>query len=505
MVLKSLNNEKIQKTIVYTFLILIFLAVFGLRVYLSYNAKGFSDDTSYFVMRQAESIKQTGLPLYNDALSFGGRTNTFMPLFYYVIAFFSLFMPIDLAMNIIPNLLLSSLVFIIYFISYKIKRNKSVSIATTVVANSVPIFFSETINKIGTYDLSVPLLFCAFYFFMGIKKDRNIMLYLVSLFLLSITSPLIVVLTLFFLLYLLLSRLQDIKTGRKELELIIFTIFFSMWISFLFYKNALLLHGPSFIWQNIPSALLNSFFSDVNALELIYKVGAATLIAGLFVVYNNFLKEKNKEINYTIAFIISVSLLLWFKLIELNLGLIIFGIALSLLFGYFWVFAFRYIAKTRFYSMKIPLVIVMFLIIIPASFVPAVNYSKQVLKSTPKESMLRAFDWIAANTPENSTILSWPNDGSKIAYFTKRKNVMDLNFMLIADVNERFDDIQTIYTTPSEMEAIKLMNKYNVNYILLTPQLKGYYKIDSLAYLDERCFQKVYDDLVQIYKLKCTV
>jgi uncharacterized membrane protein len=127
------------------------------------------------------------------------------------------------------------------------------------------------------------------------------------------------------------------------------------------------------------------------------------------------------------------------------------------------------------------------------------------MKQSTKDATTNALLWIKDNTLANSTIASWINDGHKIAYIAERKNIMDSNFMLIKDANERLDDIDRIYTTSSEIEAIKVMNKYSADYIMLSPQILGYYRIDGLNYIEEKCFHLAYDNIVKIYKVNCVV
>src|SRR3989344_5255894 len=101
-------------------LIFIFIITLGARLYLAYGTPYFSAGEAYFQLRQVEHIKSTGFPLYHDPLSYGGRTFVFLPLFQYVLAFFSLFMPLAAAAKIIPNLLASSMVIIAFLITRKL-------------------------------------------------------------------------------------------------------------------------------------------------------------------------------------------------------------------------------------------------------------------------------------------------------------------------------------------------------------------------------------------------
>ena len=72
-------------------LLIIFLVTFLLRLTLSFIIPNFTYE-SYFHLRQVEHITETGLPIYEDNLSYGGRTFQFLPFFHYLMSFFNLFL-----------------------------------------------------------------------------------------------------------------------------------------------------------------------------------------------------------------------------------------------------------------------------------------------------------------------------------------------------------------------------------------------------------------------------
>ena len=69
-----MGQKKLKFNCAIFILVLMFLGVFSMRLYFSFQSQGFSDDNSYFVLRQAEHIQHYGVPDYQDELSYGGRT-----------------------------------------------------------------------------------------------------------------------------------------------------------------------------------------------------------------------------------------------------------------------------------------------------------------------------------------------------------------------------------------------------------------------------------------------
>ncbi|MBI2665042.1 hypothetical protein HYX12_00280 [Candidatus Woesearchaeota archaeon] len=76
----------------------IFLVTLLTRLTLAFIVPNFTYE-SYFHLRQVEHIGQTGLPLYQDGLSYGGRELVFLPLFHYLAAFFDLFLPLEMKLE----------------------------------------------------------------------------------------------------------------------------------------------------------------------------------------------------------------------------------------------------------------------------------------------------------------------------------------------------------------------------------------------------------------------
>ena len=57
------------------------------------------------------------------------------------------------------------------------------------------------------------------------------------------------------------------------------------------YKKALLQHGISIIWQNLPPMLYQQSFVGLNIIDAILKIGLLPFIFGLVVVYKGFFSD----------------------------------------------------------------------------------------------------------------------------------------------------------------------------------------------------------------------
>ena len=114
-------------------------------------------------------------------------------------------------------------------------------------------------------------------------------------------------------------------------------------------------------------------------------------------------------------------------------------------------------------------------------------------------------NWIKENTPENSTIVSAYTEGHLITSIAGRKNFIDQNFLLIKDINQRFEAHEIIYTSKFSTNSIRVLTKYDINYIYFSPKAKSTFDIKEIAYINKGCFPLVYDKEVKIYKVNCVI
>ena len=456
---------------------------------------------SYFHLRQVEHIHDTGIPLYNDPLSYGGRTLHFLPLFHYLAAAFSFLLPIDLVAKLLPNILLSTIPFLVYHLSKKITTNGSGPLLASFVSAFLPILF--TTNAFTPETLFLPLTFFTLYCFLRGEERKYQYRYILAFLLLSITSPATVFILIGFGIYVILSLIERKKLNSAESELMIFSVFFFLWSQFIFFKDNFLTHGISFIWRNIPSQVIYEYLPRISLPKALLLVSIIPFLAGIYVAYRSLFELKNEKSFLLISFVISTTLLAWARLIRFNFSLAFFGIILSILFASFYNDAITFVKQTRAPWLHKYLAPSVLLLLILTTVLPALNTAQE--QTVPRDEEIVAFEWIRTNLPEQATIASSVEEGHLITYFAQRRNILDDNFALIDDAEERFTAISTLYTTPFQTEAINLFSKYSTQYLVLTPHSSLKYKIARLPYLTPECFERVYKNKVQIYKVKCII
>ncbi|MBW3014955.1 glycosyltransferase family 39 protein [Candidatus Woesearchaeota archaeon] len=484
---------------------LIFIVSLFARLYFAFQVPYFDYNEAYFNLRQVEAIGSSGLPIYNDILSYGGRTFIFLPFFHYSLAFFDIFFSTDFVAKVLPNLFLSLSIIVVYLISKKITESPNAALVGAFVSGFIPILFAKTLNNVSVYSLAIPLLFLALYFFIKIQDDNiNIIFYVATVFLFGITHASVLLLILVLLIYLILLKVEKSKVKPHTLELMLFTMLFLVWLEFLVYKRAFLAHGFSLIWQNVPVEIIGNYYASTSIFQALALIGLFPFVCGVYVFYVYTTTKRDQKMYLLISFAIAIFLLLWLKLISPDNGLMILGVLLAIAFAKFYDMIIISLEDTKFSFLKGITFYSVIILLVFSSVLPSFVYAGRSLQNVPSDKLIDALGWIRHNTQEQDVVLSIYQEGQLVNYFAYRKNVVDENFLLIENVDQRFRDVNMMFNSFYKTNAIELLNKYNVNYILFTSNSKRELGIEEITYIDEDCFSRVYDNSeVIVYESLC--
>lgn len=498
-------------------LIGIFLLILAVRLLLAFLIPNFTYE-SYFHLRQVQHITETGLPLYNDPLSYGGRELIFLPFFHYFMSFFDLILPLELAAKLIPNILMALLTLIVYFTSKKITNHDTSSLIAGFIAGFLPVL--STPNNFVPETLFLPLIFFTIYCFLrcgdvseirrpagrvylNLPEKKYLYLYLTSFILLSLTSSATFLIIMGFGIYLLLSFLEERQLKAEEKEVMLFSLFMFIWLQFLFFKKVFLTAGISFIWQNIPPAIILEYFPHLSIPNAIVLVSVIPFLVGIWVVYQSLFQVKSRKLFLLISLVLATTILAWFRLLRFDLSLSFFGITLAILFSLFYQDLAMYVEKTKLSSLKkylLPLALILLIItIVPLTINTALT------QSTPSAKEITAFKWLKDNSPQDAGVLSTLKEGHLVTYYSQRRNLMDDQFTLIKNIETRFNDLNNAYTTPFQTQALSVFDQYKIQYLVLTPTAQLKYDLPGFNYLGEGCFKKPYDEETKIYQVECAL
>ena len=486
---------------------LIFLITLGIRLYFAFSVPSFNGDESYFSLKQIEHISEHGIPLVHDSLSYGGKTHVFSPLFYYVMAFINLFMPIWLVAKIVPNILANLVVVGSFLVAYDVSRNYKVPFFTSALSAFVPIFFTETVNSITPAHLFFPLFVFLLHAFLNLKRSRGYMVaFIILVFMLSLTDITIYLVILAFLVYLVIMRLERMPQRYAEAEVILFAVFLSFWVQFILYKEALLRYGTSIFLQNIPSQIIGRYFHEITMLDALNQIGLIPLLTGIYIIYKYSFHERRRSIFLLLSFLIVIGLVMWWRLVPITIILSFAGLILILLFSQFLKDMLIYISRSKFSRFVNMGLVGVILIFIVTSFSVTLFYAEQKVGDAYSQAKLDAMEWIQDNSAEDATILSTYQEGSLINYQGGRANVADSSFLLVDNIDRRFEDIETIYTSNLETRIVGLLDKYDVDFILVSNRTRERFNTDTFIFNRSDCFTLMFRKAdVEVYRSECRI
>ncbi|MAG52990.1 MAG: hypothetical protein CMH62_03440 [Nanoarchaeota archaeon] len=490
-------KEKNKKLFI---LFLIFLIVLGTRLYFAFQTPQFNDD-GYLNYRLVEHISETGKPLFYDQLSYNGRDLLYSPVYHYVLAFFDLFLPLDFVLKFLPNFFISLLVFVVFGLTNLLVKDRNLSMFVSLLSGFVPIVFVEALNNISVYSLVLPLVFYLLYLFIKINERKNIGKFALFSFFLAVLHPSAFLLLVSLLFFVILMVSEGIKINKIKNEVLIFSIFLVLFVEFLIYKNAFLIHGFDVIRNNVPTQVLASYF-NFSFLETVLKVGFLLLIFGFVSIIWGW-KKKNEEVMLLSSLILSTLLLLWFRLIKAEVGFMFLGIALLIVSGISFKLFLKYIDKTKFSNYKNSITVFSVLVVVLSLVLPSfIDASQNINEVTPTNYEILVLDWIRENSLPDVTILAPLEKGHLITSVAGKRNVIDSSFLLAPDTSERFKDIETIYSTKSEVKALNLIHEHNVDYIFVPIETE--LKFGKVKWLDdESCFEGIFFGTPKVYKVIC--
>lgn len=486
-------------------LILIFLISVSFRLYFSFQTTEYSDSESYFHIRYIDHIKETYKPMTDDPLSFGGKQKQVKqaPVFDYTLAGLSF---IPHAYKIIPAVFISLIVIVSYLLAIRLTEDSSAALLSALMAAFLPSIITPTLNKISVFSLIIPLSLYMVYCLMRIEEEKFLNQFVVLCFLLPVIHPLALLVSVSFLVYIILTvSEQNLKLSSLRKEAIIFSIFLAVLIEFIIYKKAFLTLGWSIVWQNIPAQLLAEHFEKANLLDIIYNIGVIPFILGITGIIFGLTKDKTHSALIIISVAIAPLVLLALKMFTLEPTLIVLGPVLAVTSAITLKKFFTYLRITKFSKYETISKYLILALIIVTIIIPTYFTAKQAIQDTITEDEITLLNMLNRETGPEATIASSAEEGHYITYFAKRKDVIDQNFLYMPNIDPRYNDIKTLYTTISSSEALDIAHKYDISYIYLSQRTKEIFGIKELAYAtNEKCFRKTASSgTVEAYKIRC--
>src|SRR3989344_63985 len=476
---------KMKVKLAYVLLLLIFILNLVFRISFVVKTDNLSSDFSYFHLRNLENFINNGELKYDD-LSYSGREIVYPMFFYYFIGFFTNFMSASLALKFIPEILISFLPIIIFFIVKLIVKNSYIALFCSLISGFIPVVLQRTLNQGSIYSLALPIIFFMFYLFLYlIYNKKNVYLFLIFSFILALVHPIafIFVLALIFYTILLISESMSLKGIKREA--ILFSIFVITIVQFIVFNKAFLEYGLNFIYGNTPKELLSFAFTSLTY------IGIIPIIFGSIGIYIGIFRYRKNSVYLFSSLILGILLLLVLNLIDYYIAMTFVALSFCVLTGVALKQFLSYLEFTKFSNYKI-FFIISLIVLGVFSIYPVFGVAYNVIDKTITNEEIDVIQRIGGRIDDNSTVLADIEEGHYINYFANSKNVADTYFLMAPNVEERLSDIKSVYNSWNGNMVLDTLKKYRVRYIYLSERTKLKYNLQELRYAkDGKCFTQV--------------
>lgn len=485
------------------FTVLLFIVIFGVRIYFSLNTQYFSNEASYQHLRYAKNIAENG-PFSTDYLVFDGRKISFLSMYDNILAFLSLIFDLNMIAKILNELLCAAFILITFIISKEITKNEKASFVAAVSAALIPYFTKNTFNSSVPETACLFLIMILLLLFLKIRQNKKLSsLYVFILVLASSISPLILIFTISLITFYIVSSAYGIRLEKYEKELIIFSLFVSIIIELLFLRETLIASGFSTIWGNIPQKIIGQWFPNLSLTYTAFLLGIATVIIAFRTTYINLVKKNNPSFFIIFGIIMTTFLFLWLRVMKFEIGVLIISVMLPIITSYFFADLEDYLKMTKISDKTNHIIFAIVCIIILTNALPTIT-SITSSKTVVNKYDIAALEWLKDNTYPQETVFCMPQYGNIVAYFAERKVVANSDFLGIRNIDAIFEDINFVKTSTVKTNVIGILNKYNVSYLVFNRRMDENTFNNRMFY--DKCFEEIYlNKEIRILKLKCTL
>ncbi len=390
----------------------------------------------YYHLRIMETMDEEGF-VFNDELVFGERPYIFNLAHY---LFFKIFPKI--IVRILPFLLGIATVYLFYKILEKLKVKQNLRLVITLLFVSSPVFI-YAFASFNRYFIIVFLLTLAFFLLLKNKIIYSILLVcLIPLFNIEIVPIALLLLIIYF-------------VSNKKLKLCLKSCGSLILVSLIYYFLVFRFRFPQRL-TFIDINLLKNLISDFGSF---YGFSAFLLILALIGSYVLWSKKKEYLTLYITTLLLFLS--------SFYFGFV--NIFLNFFFSFFAAIGLISLIKRR-WEYKIVKNATILLIVCGLLF-STNSFVNRVIESEPDNTQVKSLEYLALFP--KGTVLSHYKNGFLIEYFAKKQVIMDENFYYFYELNERYNDTNTIFYSRNLEYTKTLLDKYNISYIWIGKEMKS--------------------------------
>lgn len=480
-------------------LALLIIVIGGLRLTFALSTPYLAWD-GYDELRLTTHIIEHGLPLFEDELSYLGRERAYSPLYYYLLTPFVGANPL-IALKTIPNILYVTSILLIYLIAVEISKSRGASLIAAGIAGFTPITFTQYLNDASPYTLTIPLLLVTIYALL--KPKERLTLLIASSVLLSLTSPLVFLLIAGIALFLVIGAIEKINIDSSYAETLFFLLFFGLWSTLIFYKDAFFQQGFNVVWAYIPESVINQYFAEFTLVGIVAIIGALPLTFGGYTAYHALFRRRAHRTLLVVSISFATLGALLLRLLPPRVGFSILTILLSILAAQGLADLSRFFKKTKFPYLRYSVTGVLLFFFVFASIFPALSQAAAELDNTPTDEHIAAAEFLAT---QEASILAAPNEGFFFQYQAGTPTLTDERFLLAEQANELYEETTSIYRSRFALPALERLNTNSITHVVFSDEARQAYARNQLEFLPNDCFENVFEEAsITIYEVRCNV
>ncbi|MDO8740142.1 MAG: hypothetical protein Q7J54_01055 [Candidatus Woesearchaeota archaeon] len=434
----------------------------------------------YYEARMALAIAEQGIPS-QDNMVFSPKPYIFNP--YHVILSKLSFIDVELISKIMPFIAGILCIILFYLILKKLNMGIKERFYILLIFIISPIFvYLFVVSNSDAIALLLNLL--AFYFFIQDKRMAFILSGLIFA-----TIPFFGLFHALIALLITLPYLSLNKEKRRDF-LIIATIIIVL---------SLVIYLPLLVNFGVPRSislrqnLLQNFVSDFGSLTGLSIFGILLALAGLAITWK-------KNYHYSSFYLIVIMSFV------LSFYADIFRFYINFLVAVSSGLCLVYISKMKWQFKLIRNLTV--LILVCGLLFSSTSFIARLSAYPPTEEMIKSLEWLNGYDDSANTVLSHYKNGFWIEYYGK-KAVLDKNFYFTPNLLLTYNETETIFYSRNLERTAKLLNKYDVTYIWITPEMKNgevwSKENEGLLFLfrNKEFFDKIYDEnSIEIWQYK---
>lgn len=469
---KYFKKMKEKHALIFILCLAFILLAAPLLVRLFFYDNTMAGTESYYHLRMASLMQKQGT-LTLDPLLSGTRFYTPNP-YHYVLVFLGNIIPIEILSIILPVVFGLITVLLLFFIIKKFVRKLHTRFLIVFFIVLSPVFIYVFSHQ-QSLTLLVFLIVLGFFFFS--KKGKWPILGLVFLAFIPFFGLLHTLLVLVLL-------AAYISTHKQKLP------YFFVYIMLIVIMSSIIMTKyPFFFFQKAlfsPSNIVGETLSDLGAW---YGFSLFLLILAAIGIIKTW-QKKYKHVFLYLFLVISFAFVAFFD----PSYHIYTGVLLCVYAG---------IGYTALWKMKWELKrlrkLSLFLIILGLLF-SATSATSRLSQYGPDQDLIESLEWMKENLPEDSVIVTYPDYAYWVHYYSDKRTLLDPEFSRTARGGAIQREIANLFQLRRESDAMQIINKYRIQYFLITPEMKTslvWHREDQgLLFLlnNSEKFKKLYQD-----------